>query len=178
MPGPSAAYTTPVRLRVQLSADGVDLRTDDPVTDALLARIDLAQTMCLNATYEVYFFVGPRYSDAALLLSQWVGLKTTRVAVHMLCMRRNEPVPPAVKEEYERALEQLEQVRLGKADVADAGQRKAAVPVLSRPVYRGWPVPHVAVERRGGTGSPEGYRTWYDPTEWFDPAWGGVLGGR
>ena len=141
----------------RLGADGADARIDDDPT----TQTDVLE----SAAVEVNGYLQLHYAIAQLVLSNWVRFKTRDVAVFLLCLRRNHPVPQSVQFLYEKAIADLEKVRDGKMQVPDIGKTKADVPVLSNQRVTLWPYPQVRTVPAKSTGTPEGYSQNTDPTD-------------
>jgi phage gp36-like protein len=147
---PITTYCTAADVRNRLSADGVALRTDDASPAALTDALE-------SAAVEVNGYAEPFYEPAALALSNWVRFKARDIAVYLLCLRRNNPVPKSVQARYDKAIKDLEGVRAGWVVVPDAAQRRANTPVLSNMRVASYPVPHPVVVAGTSTGEREGY---------------------
>lgn len=154
-------YSTRQKLENRLSQVGVDLRIDDDISTA---------TECLNeATIEVQGYCLRSYSDAQLLQSNWVKLKTTDIATYFLCTRRANDVPGSVKDRYDKAIADLEKVMMAAMTIPDAAQRGTNAPTLTNQRVRLWPIPHIVSTDHNSTGTPTGYPRSEDPTD-YDPS--------
>lgn len=154
-------YSTRQKLENRLSQVGVDLRIDDDISTA---------TECLNeATIEVQGYCLRLYSNAQLLASDWVTLKTTDIATYFLCGRRGNDIPPSVQARYEKAIADLEKVQTSAMTIPDAAKSSASAPTLTNQRVRLWPIPHVVSTEHNSTGNPSGYERSEDPTD-FDPS--------
>jgi phage gp36-like protein len=156
----SPVYTDRAQIQGRVSTVGTALRLDDNA-GAITQVIE-------EATTEVNGYCLLLYSAAQLAASYWVRQRATDIAVWFLCARRNNPPPKVVQQRYEKALEDLERVRLGVLVIPDAAQSKAAAPVLSNQRVRLWPFPHVVTEPSQSTGTPTGYTGNEDPVD-IDP---------
>jgi phage gp36-like protein len=136
-------YCTQADLTNRLSADGVAYRTDDVPPGVLGDVLAEAATVI-----DEYCRLG--YDPTNLAQSDWVTKRATDIAAFMLCQRRGNPVPPGVAQKYERTLERLELVRLGRLSIPDAPGRRNQVPVLSNLRVRLDPFPRVVVDRYSG----------------------------
>ncbi len=157
-----SAYTTEAKVTKRLSATGVSLRVDDDVTAGADA--------CMDASIEVYGYLGNIYSDTSLAQSQWVSKKATDIAAVYYCQRRGNPVPKALRIVFDKAIEDLERAQAGKFVIPDAAQRKANVPVLSNQGVVLRPNPRVVTQKTASTGNPEGYTQPRDPSDFIDPS--------
>jgi phage gp36-like protein len=118
-----------------------------------------------DASEWVYFYCGTRYSDAALLTSNWIKYRTRDIAVLFLCARRLNAIPKAAQALYDAAIAALEKVQAGTLNIAGVPLRKSAGPVISQPRVQLWPTPHTVIERNRSTGQPAGYTPRDDPYE-------------
>lgn len=144
-----------------LSADGVTYRTDDSPPDTYGDVIDAA-----SAVIDEHCFIW--VLPATLATNEWVKHRAAEVASYYLCERRGNPVPPGVAQRYERAMERLELVRLGRLQIPNCAVRKTQVPVLSNGRIRLDPFPRTVIEKKRSTGKPEGYTQHADRLDTLD----------
>jgi len=142
-------YCTQADIQGRLSAEGVRLRLDDNPTDVT----DVLE----NAAIDVNQGAQLRYGVARLAKSNWVRFKARDLAVFYICLRRNNPVTKSIQLLYEKAIDALEQVRMGQLAIPDIAEGKASAPVLSNQIVRPYPVPHPATVTGTSTGTPQGY---------------------
>lgn len=153
-------YTTAALIQSRISVEAGAARTDDdPDTMAQVIK---------EATIEVQGYCLVRYSDAQLQASNWIQLRTTDLAVMMLCERRLNPAPQSAVRKYEKAIKDLERIETGLKNIPDAATRKAAAPTLSNQLVKLWPHPNVVNIPHSSTGDPDGYRRPTDPLD-YDP---------
>ena len=159
-----ASFYDTVKRKIQnrLSASGVALRADDIPPDDLGGVIENALTYIDEGTYFIY-------DPNDLLINDWVIERTADIASFLLAERRDNPPGPATTRMYERAIERLEQCRMGRFKIPKCPQRKAAVPVVSGVRVVNAPYPRTVVELYRSTGQAEGYtqerdRLEYKPT--------------
>lgn len=145
---PISNYTTAERLEKRISADGFDLRLDDDPT-----AID---EVIMEASVEVFSYLGNRYANADLAASEVVQLWATDIAMYFLCTRRNNPASGAAQFRYDQAIEKLKAVEMGQLKIPLLPGIKGAAPVLSNQRVTNWPWPRI-VTRNPSTGDPEGY---------------------
>ncbi len=158
----TTAYCSQTDLQNRLSADGITYRTDDGPPTSLGDVIVDASTQI----DEHLFFL---YDPVQLATSDWVRERCADIASYLLCERRGNPVPPGIARKYERAMDRLEQIRLGLLAVPNLPIRKEMAPVMSNVRIRLDPFPRTVVERNNSTGTPQGYDQHQDSLEWnFD----------
>jgi phage gp36-like protein len=144
----------------RISAEAADLRLDDDPS----AREDVLD----EAAVEVNGYLQLAYEVPSLALSTWVRFRARDIAVYLLCLRRNHPVPNSVQQRYDDAIELLEKVRQGQMRLPDVAEDKASVPVLSNQRVEMIPFPRLKTVTGKSTGSPEGYSQHTDTTDTFD----------
>lgn len=146
----TTAYCTSDDIANRLSSTGVTLRTDDTPPDTL-------GDVITDASTQVDEHCRLLYTPANLAVSDWVNQRATDIAAVLLCERRGNPVPGSLMRKYERALERLEQVRLGTLQIPDVPARLVAAPVMSNVREQLNPQPHTRVRKSTSTGQAAGY---------------------
>jgi hypothetical protein len=162
--GQTVHYGAVTDLQNRLSSVGVALRVDDvppePTTGDVMNDADsVIDEHCLLA-----------YSQANLFLSRWVNQRWSDIAAVHLCERRGNPCPPGLGRRYERTLERLEMVRIGRLLIPDIAMSRAFAPVLSNVRVRLAPTPHTVVEVVRSTGIVTDYDQRpdnLDPMQWI-----------
>lgn len=153
-------YCTWADVTARISAAAADLRLDD----APATKTDILETSAV----EVNGYLQLNYDVPVLAASNWVRFKTRDIAVYLLCLRRNHPVPVSVAAQYEKAIKDLERVQAGEMMLPDVAQAKANVPVLSNQRVTMWPFPRVQTVTGKSTGNQEGYTPSNDALDFFD----------
>jgi hypothetical protein len=156
-----ATYCTMADLQNRLSVEGVALRIDD-------VPLEVLGDVLTDAGTQVEEHCLLRYSPGALAASEWVHQRATDIAVVLLCERRGNPAPASAVRKHDRAMERLEQCRLGQFNVPDVGMAKSNAPVLSTPRIRLDPVPQTVIVKSRSTGNPEGYSQKVDYPDFGD----------
>jgi hypothetical protein len=146
-----ATYCTMADLQNRLSVEGVALRIDD-------VPLEVLGDVLTDAGTQVEEHCLLRYSPGALAASEWVHQRATDIAVVLLCERRGNPAPASAVRKHDRAMERLEQCRLGQSNA----------PVLSTPRIRLDPVPQTVIVKSRSTGNPEGYSQKVDYPDFGD----------
>lgn len=155
------AYTTAAKMQIQLSATGVSLRSDHDagaVTQAIL-----------DASAIVNRYAQVRYTAAALAASDEIEQLARDIALYRLCIYRNNPAPKPVQDAYDEALKELDMIRRGVINLADAPLRAGNFPVLSNQKVRQDPFSRVVTVEGKSTSMPQtGYVAQNDRTDGFD----------
>lgn len=155
----TTAYCTTADIEDVLSRVGVELSVDDyPPTDLGNAIV--------KASNKIDFNLRRRYTEASLAQSTIVTDWAAIIACHYLRRRRGNPSPPGIAEMYAEAMAEIEEVKLGRAELPGVGVKKSYAPGMSVMVPRMRPFPHAAVEKSRGTtagGTPAGYVQHVDP---------------
>lgn len=147
----AANYCTLNDVKDVLSESGVKLRLDDlPPTAADGNILDEA-----SATIDEYCLLG--YSAANLAVSRWVKHRCKVIAAVLLCGRRNCPIPSALEKRYDKLIEDLERVRIGKLFVPDIPMSAANVPQLINGRVALHPIPHFRVQKARSMGQPTNF---------------------
>ena len=154
-------YCTWADVTNRISSDAADARTDDASAAAATDVLD-------SAAVEVNGYLQLLYDVASLAQSNWVRFKCRDIAVYLLCLRRNHPVPISVAAMYEKAIKDLERVQSGEMRLPDVAENKANVPVLSNQRVSLSPFPRVQNSPGKGTGKQEGYTPNNDDNDRFD----------
>lgn len=157
-------YCTWTDVTNRISADAAALRVDDA---SAAAQADILET----ASVEVNGYLQLNYDVSTLVLSNWVKFKTRDIAVYLLCLRRNHPVPVSVVALYEKAVKDLEKCQLGQMRLPDVPEGKANVPVLSNQRVTLSPFPRVVTTNpttHRSTGKQEDYIPNNDRYDNFD----------
>lgn len=157
---PITTYCTWPDVTNRLSAAGAAFRVDDDPS----TKTDVLE----SAAIEVNGYLQLRYGTTALAASNWVRFKTRDVAVYLLCLRRNHPVPKSVQARYDAAVEQMEQVAAGMLNLPDVAEPKENAPVLSNQRVTMWPFPRPQNVEGTSTGTREGYTPHNDNLDNFD----------
>lgn len=153
----TTAYCTSQNIQDRLSLSGVNLRIDDAPT--------VITAVIKNASTKINFYCFGKYTADVLAANDWVAERCTDIATYILCKRRGNPCPESVKDDYNEAIQLLELIRAGVAQIPDAAQRKGQSPVLSQPRVKLYPVPESVIERNRSTGTPANYPQRNDPFE-------------
>jgi hypothetical protein len=151
------SFTTAASIQQKVSADGYSLRLDDSGADI--------QDVLDEADSEINLHCALFYSATELANSDWIEKQARAIAVFLLCERRLNAVPAPAKRAYDKAVVDLERVRVGALTIPDARPNKGTIPVVSvpRPYLR--PHPRTVIEKGRSTGTPEGYTQKRDPAE-------------
>lgn len=120
--GPTTVYCTSADVQQRASVDGVALRLDDSgaVIDACIEE----------ATVEVNNYCLTFYDVGGLANSDWVRMKTIRLAIFYLCLRRMNKPPASVERARDDILADLEKVRAGRLDISDTYKSHSSAPQL------------------------------------------------
>ncbi len=115
-----------------LSADGQTARLDDDATGTLSATESGYLTRAIRwATARCNLYLLSKYAASDLanswIVSQWCSI----IAAYFVSCRRGNPSASSLKDLYEEALEDLEMIRSGEANLPDTGLRSAAWPAWS-----------------------------------------------
>ena len=153
-----SVYCQKTDLETRISALGVSLRIDDTNDAAVIDCITDA------SSWVDYYCLG-RYTTEVLFTSAWIKYRTRDIAIYYLCLRRLNPAPKAVEQNYETAIKELTRIQSGEATIPGLPVRKSAAPVLSQPRTVMFPYPYTAIERNRSTGNPTGYPQRNDPNE-------------
>lgn len=142
----------------RLSAVGVALRADHAPADAVDEAIDAASA-------DVLMYLG-RYPDhAALATNQWVTSVATNLAIVYLCGFRNNPVPKGCQSLWERHVEMLEAVQLGKMNLPGIALLRSRLPQAVHVTVNYGMYPSIRRTRQGSTDRPTGVSSKTDPSE-------------
>ena len=115
------SYCAEGDVSARLSAWGVELRVDDNTT----AIFD-----CIaNASSDIDMRLLPVYDAAAIAASRWVHFACRAIAVYYVCLRRNNPIPPSVQNEYEKTIQELNDMASGTLTLPGAAKATSGIAV-------------------------------------------------
>lgn len=133
MAAPAFLFCTESDLKAYLSETGFFSRADDD-QDGSISGDALEQAgvdLCINlGTLEVCKYIQRRYLPAQLANSELIRYFSVVFSCAALCRRRGNPVPESLAEEVDLIISQLEDIRDGKLDVPDIGERAPRGPLL------------------------------------------------
>lgn len=125
-------YATQSDVEALLSIDGLAGRVDDLATGTINATEQGYIASAINwATARVNQFCLGLYAAADLANSWIVNNWTVVLAARWLSCRRGNPPPGSFDDLYKEVLEDLKDVRAGRANLPDIGLRTAAWPAWS-----------------------------------------------
>ena len=135
---PSYTYCVEADVQALLSVDGEQMRLTDAGEDYPTAtEAAYLTTQGINwASSRINMYCLTRYDASQLATSYLVNEWATIFAARWLCSRRGNPVPKAIQDLYDEALEDLKQVRMGQLDIPDIGQRDPGYPAWSNMTVR------------------------------------------
>lgn len=122
------------------------------------------------ATAQVKLYCCQRYNDADLATSWSVNRWATILGGRWLAKRRAQAAPAGIESDYEEAVAELKQVRVGMLSVEDIATRSAGQPFFSN-VRRDitYDVAAIRVEPNISEGTPTQYAQYVD---WLSVFWG------
>lgn len=140
--GGGMAYPTTVQLTAVANLGATSLTVDTTLVDipsgaiardsglnaATGARLAVG---CRKGTSKVKLYCNGRYDDSQLVLSGTVLDWATVVAAKFLCTRRAQGCPKSIRQDYEEALEEMQQVQAGQLLIEDIGTRGVDWPSMS-----------------------------------------------
>jgi hypothetical protein len=86
---------------------------------------------CQYGTSQVKLYCASRYDDNQLVQCWSVNRWATIAAAKWVCQRRSQACPIGLKEDWEEALEEMKQVKVGMLQLEDVGTRTSAWPFIS-----------------------------------------------
>jgi phage gp36-like protein len=152
-------FTTEAQITSIAGQLALDLRLDDSAD----AASDLADAID-QATWDVYGYLYPRYSDSLAAENGWVQWHAAWLAVRALCIRRLNDVPESVAKECDRRLKQLEKVQARVMEVPGLAKSRRPVAVTNYHVDLNRYNNQIRVDRNKSTGVAQDYRRRTDDT--------------
>lgn len=117
-------YCTDADVAARLSQWGLDLRVNDAPT--------MVNDCIENASSDIDLRLLPVYSAADIAESRWVHFACRALSVYYVCLRRNEPVPASVQEEYEKTMAELAAIADGTLTLPGAAKSTSGIQVSNQ----------------------------------------------